>query len=148
MTGSLPRIDLVNLSHIGVVVRSAERTIEFLSSIWRIGPQDIVDYAPAKKDLLQGDPFRVRIASIKFGPLFIELLQPMDERSIWAEFIQQHGEGIHHIALGVTNYDELVSVLEQQGHRMLVAARFRGERWCYFATSPGGLVIELREEYS
>jgi hypothetical protein len=31
-------IQLTNLSHIGIAVKDAEKTIEFLSSIWNIGP--------------------------------------------------------------------------------------------------------------
>jgi hypothetical protein len=51
------------------------------------------------------------------------------------------------MAFGVSNYDEIVSDLLHKMHPMLVAATFQGERWCYFDTSPGGMVIEFREEY-
>ncbi|MFA6022350.1 MAG: hypothetical protein WC722_18995 [Rhodospirillales bacterium] len=35
----------------------------------------------------------------------------------------------------------------EQKHPLLVSAIFNGENWCYFDTSPGGMVIEYREEY-
>jgi hypothetical protein len=95
-----------------------------------------------------GEPFKVRIVNIKFGAFPIELLQPLDNKSIWAKFIAEKGEGIHHVALGVSNYQEIVTKFQKQKHPLLVAAIFKGERWCYFDSSPGGMVIEFREEYN
>ena len=139
---------LANLSHVGIAVKDAEATTKLLSSIWNIGKPDIFDYEPKPDELFFGKPFRVRLVWIKFGPLTLELLQPLDDRSIWSKFISEKGEGIHHVALGVSNYDEMVDVLKKQGHPLLVSAVFNGERWCYFDTAPGGFVIELREEYA
>ena len=141
-------VPLTNLSHIGVAVKDIKRTLSFLSSIWDIGGQIINDYKPEIEDLEAGEQFRVRIVLIKFGPTFIELLQPMDDKSIWAKFIKEKGEGIHHFAFGVSNYDEMVEKFKAQGHKLLVAAVYQGERWCYFDTTPGGMVIEFREEYA
>jgi hypothetical protein len=84
---------------------------------------------------------------IKFGPLTLELLQPLDDQSIWSKFIEEHGEGIHHLAFGVSDYDGTVKTFEERGHPLLTAAVFDGERWCYFEMDPGGIVIEFREEY-
>jgi 4-hydroxyphenylpyruvate dioxygenase-like putative hemolysin len=139
---------LTNLSHVGIAVKDAEKTAQLLSSIWNIGTPEVFDYRPDEADLLAGEPFGVRLVFIKFGPLTLELLEPLDDRSIWAKFIAEKGEGIHHLAFGVSNYDEMVETLQAQGHPLLVAAVFEGCRWCYFDTSPGGTVIEFREEYA
>lgn len=138
---------LTNLSHVGIAVKDAEKTVQLLSSIWNIGEPQIYDYEPKQEELFVGQQFKARLVWLKFGPLTLELLQPLDDRSIWSSFIAEKGEGIHHIAFGVSNYDEMVERFKAQGHKMLVSAIFNGERWCYFDTSPGGTVIELREEY-
>jgi len=138
---------LTNLSHLGIAVKDAEKTVGFISSVWDIGTPEVVDYEPEPAELSAGEPFKVRLVFIKFGTHTVELLQPLDDKSIWAKFINAKGEGIHHIAYGVSNYDEMVSKLEAQGHPLLVAASFQGCRWCYYDTSPGGMVIEFREEY-
>ena len=139
--------DLTNLSHVGIAVKDAEQTVRLLSSVWNIGTPAIFDYEPRQEDMEVGQSFRARLVWIKFGPLTLELLQPLDDRSVWAKFIAEKGEGIHHVAFGVSNYDEMVAQFRSQGHPELVSAVFEGERWCYFDTSPGGMVIELREEY-
>ncbi len=141
-------IELTNFSHLGIAVKDAEKTAKWLSSIWNIGTPEVFDYEPKKEELFVGEPFRVRLVFIKFGSFPIELLQPLDDKSIWSKFIAEKGEGIHHIALGVSNYDEMEKKLKAQNHPELVAAIFNGERWCYFDTTPGGLVVEFREEYT
>ncbi len=140
-------VQLTNLSHLGIAVKDAEKTAKWLSTIWNIGTPEVFDYEPRKEDLIVGKPFKVRLVFIKFGAFPIELLQPLDNKSIWSKFIAEKGEGIHHIALGVSNYDEMVTKLQKQKHPLLVAAVFNNERWCYFDTTPGGLVVEFREEY-
>ena len=141
-------IQLTNLSHVGIVVKDAEATTKWLSTIWNIGTPEITDYEPKKEELFVGEPFKVRIVNIKFGAFPIELLQPLDNKSIWSQFITEKGEGIHHVALGVSNYEEMVTKLQKQKHPLLVAGIFKGERWCVFDTNPGGTTIEFREEYN
>lgn len=139
--------EVTNLSHIGVAVKDAEATVNVLSKTWNIGTPEAFDYWPQADELIAGEPFGVKLVFVKFGPHTYELLQPLDDKSIWSRFIAEKGEGIHHVAYGVSNYDELVEAYTAQGHPLLVAAVFNGCRWCYFDTSPGGIVIEFREEY-
>ena len=138
---------LTNLSHVGIAVKDAEKTVKWMSTIWNIGSPQIFDYAPKKEELFVGEPFKVRIVNVKFGAFPIELLQPLDNKSIWSKFIAEKGEGIHHVALGVSNYDEMMTTTQKKGHKLLVAAEFNGEKWCYFDCNPGGVVFEYREEY-
>src|SRR5580765_6689791 len=114
-------MELANLSHIGIAVKDAEQTAKLLSSIWNIGTPEVFDYWPQGDEMIAGEPFGVRLVFIKFGPLTIELLQPLDDKSIWSKFIEEKGEGIHHFALGVSNYDEMVKTLTDQGHPLLVS---------------------------
>jgi methylmalonyl-CoA/ethylmalonyl-CoA epimerase len=139
---------LTNLSHIGIAVKDAETTVQALSKLWNLASPEIFDYEPKQDELFVGQAFKARLVWFQLGPVRIELLQPLDDRSIWHTFIQEKGEGIHHFAFGVSNYDEMVEKFKAEGHKLLVSAIFNGERWCYFDTAPGGTVIELREEYT
>ena len=141
-------IQLTNLSHVGIAVKDAAKTIEFISSVWNIGKPEVFDYYPKPAEMFHGEAFAVKLVFVKFGALTLELLQPLDNKSIWAKFIAEKGEGIHHVAYGVSNYDEMVKKFDGQGHPLLVAASFEGCRWCYYDTSPGGMIIEFREEYA
>lgn len=139
--------EVVNLSHVGVAVKDAEATVNLLSKTWRIGTPESFDYHPTPEDMIAGESFAVKLVFVKFGTHTYELLQPLDDKSIWSKFIAEHGEGIHHVAYGVSNYDQMVETMQGQGHKLLVAAVFNGCRWCYFELQPGGMIVEYREEY-
>ena len=140
-------LQLTNLSHVGIAVKDAEKTAIMLSKIWNIGTPEVFDYSPKKSEMFYGEAFKVRLVFIKFGAFPVELLQPLDNKSIWSKFIAEEGEGIHHVALGVSNYDEHMAKMKKMKHKLLVAAEFNGEKWCYFDCNPGGVVFEFREEY-
>ncbi len=138
-------IPLANLSHVGFAVRNAEKTVEFLSSVWSLGRPKIAHYETKKDDMIFGEPFKIKIIFVKFGALQLEIIEPLDETSVWAKFIAEKGEGVHHVAFGVSNYDRMVEKME--GQKPLSAAKVNGYRWCYYDTAPGGMIFEFREEY-
>ena len=136
----------ISLNHIGIAVKDAEATSKFLTSMWGIGPWKSRDYVPPREEVIVGEPFVLKIMVAKLGPTIVELLQPVESpKSVWAQFIETNGEGIHHIALRVLNWDECVSKLKEQGATVLVKANHKGVRWCYMEMKPGGIVVELME---
>ena len=138
---------IASLSHIGVVVEDVDKIYEFLSSIWNIDPSQTLEYSPRKDEMVVGEPFRLKLAFAKLGPVVLELIQPLSKGSLWSQFLEDTGEGIHHIAFNVSNYDEMVSKLQEQGSKMVVGGKRRGTRWCYFETKPGSIIVEFRDEY-
>jgi len=95
--------------------------------------------------MIAGEPFRLKVAHAKlFGSLMLELIQPVGT-SLWSEFLKTHGEGLHHIAYDVSNWQDMVSKLEAQGARMMVGAVVWGKHFCYLDTKPGGIIVELAE---
>jgi 4-hydroxyphenylpyruvate dioxygenase-like putative hemolysin len=38
-----------------------------------------------------------------------ELIEPLDEEGIYARFLAEKGEGIHHVAVATPNFDETVA---------------------------------------
>ena len=133
---------------ISAVVKDIDKTIKFLSSMWGLGPWHTLDYKARKDDMIVGEPFKIKVAWADVGgPLVYELIQPLVGRSVWAQFLETKGEGLHVIAYSTpSNWGEIVPKLQAQGATMLVGATFEGKRWCYLDTKPGGIRIELTEE--
>ena len=52
----------------------------------------------AKDD--QPAEYAMRVALAKVGSVHWELIQPLDDRSMYAEFLAEKGEGLHHVAVG------------------------------------------------
>ena len=93
-----------------------------------------------------GKPFWQRVAHAKLGSTILELVQQLEGGGPWPEFLESKGEGLHHIAFTISNFDEMVAGLKKQGAKMIAGGLYQGKRWCYFATAPGGIVIEFGEE--
>ncbi|WP_297467676.1 methylmalonyl-CoA epimerase [Thermococcus sp.] len=96
------------IDHVGIAVKNLEEAIK----VWEgLGLKvDEIEEVPDQK---------VRTAIIRIGESRIELLEPTAEDSPIAKFIAKRGEGIHHIALGVTNIEEHLKELKKKGYRLI-----------------------------
>ena len=150
-TGAL---DSPILDHVGVIVKDIDTPMDFLSSIWPIGPQEtkwglgtkgVIKCTPTKDEVLAGETFKLQFRWAKVGPIIVDLIEPLDENSLWAQFLKTTGGGAHHIALSVSNFDGWVSTLQKQGARMLTGMPLGGKRWAYFDLGPGGFILEIVE---
>ena len=64
-----------------------------------------------------GEPaeYALRLAVTMVGSVQWELIQPLDDRSMYAEFLAAKGEGLHHVAVGVPNYQEALDTMRGKG---------------------------------
>lgn len=62
---------------------------------------------------------KVKVAFIDAGNCKIELLEPIGEEGAVAKFIEKRGEGIHHIAFGVTDIRTRMDELKEKGVQLL-----------------------------
>ncbi len=94
---------------------------------------------------------RARLACFEIGRLQFELLQPLDAPSAWMDFLQQHGEGIHHVAFFVPDTEKAVQSFADYGYQVTHQGLFtgRGGRYTYLDTDKDlGIVIELLEHFN
>jgi methylmalonyl-CoA/ethylmalonyl-CoA epimerase len=116
-----PKEMFKNFVQIGVVVADLDRATRNLSEIFGIGPFRKIEWPPAGRPDFQlfyyGEPgkFTARMAFTELGPVELELIQPLEGQSIWADFLRDHGEGIHHIRFNVDEIEPVVSYLAGQG---------------------------------
>ena len=134
-----------SIDHIGVVVEDIDKTMEFLSSIWGLGPWQTLEVSLGRDRLIVGEPFRQKLTWAKLGPTTLERIQQIEGGGPWPEFLKTSGEGVHHIGFKLSNYDEMVSKLQQQGGKMVVGGVYEGKRWCYFDIKAGGILVEFGE---
>jgi len=137
---------------IGVVVADLDKSTRNLAEIFGIGPFRIIDWPPAGREDLQrfyyGEPgdFSARMAFTELGPVELELIQPLEGKSIWADFLREHGEGIHHIRFNVKEIEPVQEYLA--GHGVEPAQHGSGIRpgtlWMNFSTEKlVGFVVEI-----
>jgi len=133
---------------VGIIVRDIEKSIEKYREImgWEpVGraetPKGETYYYGEKED------FCVKMAFYQFDNIEIELLEPAWGRSLWQDYLDEHGEGIHHILFDVDNFSGTQARLEKHGIKLAQegpSARYPGAKWGYFdSTEQLGFILEV-----
>ena len=140
---------LPQVFHVGWVVRDCAAAQEELSARLGAGPfLSAGEEARFSAALVHGRPapFALRIAFGALGGVLLELLEPLDGRSPHAEFLASRGEGLHHLAFLVRDFDEQLAAAGDWDRLIDGTGPGNPVRWVYLA-APGarGTVIELLE---
>ena len=78
----------------------------------------------------------------------LEIIEPVGEPSTWGEFLQQHGDAIHHIAFLVRDMDTVIARLDAQDISLVQKGDYTGGRYAYVdGQSKLGAVLELLENF-
>lgn len=108
---------------VGIVVADldaavAEHSLLHGSDGWRV---DVFGPGSVDELTVRGAPaeFSMRLAFHGSAPE-LELIQPLEGASIYAEWLAERGSGLHHLAIAVTSLDEAVA---QAGFPVLQAGR-------------------------
>ena len=109
-------MDISHIEHIGIAVKSIEETKKYYEGVLGLKCYAIEEVADQK----------VRTAFFKVGQTKIELLEPTAEDSTVAKFIENRGEGIHHIAFCVNGIEKCLSEAELAGLRLIDKAPRKG----------------------
>ena len=95
---------------------------------------------------------RVKVAMLPVGEARVELLEATGPDSAIAKFIAKRGEGLHHVALRVPDFDAAVERLRASGARLLNEPRQGAGGHTYVFIHPastGGVLLELiKDEHS
>jgi hypothetical protein len=106
---------------VGVIVRDLDQKIEALSRIFGMGPFRVIEWPPEGRTDIEkgyhGEPgrFSCRLGFADLGSVELELIQPVEGPSIWQDFLDKHGEGIHHIRFNTFDEKPVLEHLAQQG---------------------------------
>lgn len=91
---------------------------------------------------------RAKLAFFDMGQVQIELIEPDENMSTWKEFLDKHGEGVHHIAFQVKDMDEKIKALEKNNMSLIQKGDYDGGRYAYIDTlSKLKVIIELLENF-
>ena len=85
-----------------------------------------------------------RLAIAQVGQVQWELIQPLDEESVYARFLAEKGGGLHHVGVGVPSFDQTVAEQAERGNGVLFGGEYKGIRFAYLETVRDlGLVTEI-----
>lgn len=146
------KINLPTVTQIGVIVRDMEKAVDFYSTTFGLGPFSPISDLVPDKNWYMGEihPLHLRVSRAKWGSMEFELIEPVEGKSIHQDFLDAHGEGVNHLGIEASNYDEIVAMMNQAGFKPIQALEvFLPQHNCwgkatFFDTrSVGGFVTEV-----
>ncbi len=131
---------------LGYVVKDIEKAGDFYTSVYDIGPFEIIDEVDMDGAILRGKLIstKIKVAFAKSDKIELEFIQPLEGENVYTEFLETRGDGIHHLAFNVDDMITWKKEFAARGfepvfHHDMVVMEF-----AYFDTSMfGGLMLEL-----
>lgn len=129
---------------VGAVVKDMDKVIDYYASLG-IGPfgepRQIITSHEYKGKTINT---KAKFLLTNMGEVDFELIQPIEGPSVWQDFLEKKGEGLHHIGFFVKNIDEAEQNLVNQGLNIIQKGRSDKGGYAYFDTDRvGGVVFEL-----
>jgi len=144
---SEPALDKPVLTQVALVVRDIEATASAYADLLGVdippvrltGTQDETD------SRYHGEPTeaRAKLAFFQLGGVSLELIEPVGGPSTWAEHLEKHGEGVHHLAFRTEDMDGTIGKLEGKGLSLAQRGNFQGGCYAYMDAEPLHIVLEL-----
>lgn len=104
--------------------------------------QTTVDSAPSEAT--------AKLAFFQTGQLVVELIEPDRTPSVWRDYLDQHGEGVHHIAFRVADTKVTEAALAAEGMPTLQQGLFVDGSGMYTYVDSAaqlGVMVELLETF-
>jgi methylmalonyl-CoA/ethylmalonyl-CoA epimerase len=110
------------VAQIAMIVEDLDTAVENYIKFFGIGPWHFYTYGKplVKRMTRNGKPcdYKMRVALSYMGPMRIELIQPLEGDTVYKEFVEKHGYGMHHIGILVDDMEEAIGLAEQGGFSM------------------------------
>ncbi|MCM3362443.1 VOC family protein [Niallia sp. MER TA 168] len=138
------------ITQIGILVHDIEKTSQAYADFFGVDkPEwsltDTVDRAQTEYRN-QSTEARAKLAFFNMGSLQLELIEPDHNPSTWREYLDEHGEGPHHIAFVINGMKEKVTLMEKNQMPLLQKGEYTGGRYAYMDTFKDlKIILELLE---
>lgn len=137
---------------VGLIVRDVEASAQAYSEIFGAAKPEIIitDSPETARTTYKGQPTsaRAKLAFFDMGQVSLELIEPVGGPSTWKDFLDEKGEGVHHIAFMVKGTDEVVARLETQGVSLVQQGYYTGGMYSYLDSAARlGVILELLENF-
>lgn len=112
-------IDVRSIDHVAIAVRSMPDAVRLFHEVFG------GEYIAGGDDVT----LCIRTIQFKFPPgVKVELMTPTHPDSYLQGFLDEHGEGFHHLTIFVADLVEAIDELQRNGYE-LVDTNFRSARW-------------------
>ncbi|QYR21908.1 VOC family protein [Paenibacillus sp. sptzw28] len=139
------------ITQIGILVNDIDATSQAYADFFGIAKPEwfLTDTVDAARTEFRGQATeaRAKLAFFDMGALQLELIEPDHNPSTWREYLDEHGEGPHHIAFVIKGMKEKIALLEGNQMQLLQKGEYTGGRYAYMDTFKQlKVLVELLED--
>jgi methylmalonyl-CoA/ethylmalonyl-CoA epimerase len=147
-----PIITTRRVAQVAIVVRDINKARMEWAEVLGVKPPEVSiaegHFSRPTKYMNQPSDAKAKLAFFEMENLQIELIEPMGGKSTWQEFLDNHGEGLHHIAFTVKGIDGVEKRFEMKGMPTVQTGGWDGGAYSYVdASARLGCVLELLENF-
>lgn len=150
--GLLPNTEML---HIGIVVEDIEASLDKWVEVLGVDRPQLIKAEGDEKNPTQYrghlSDAKAYLAFLQLENTQIELIEPYGEaESHWKEFLENHGESVHHIAFSVEGMGEVhIGNFEEKGYKLAQHGGWDTGEYGYLdGMDKLGVMIELLESYN
>jgi methylmalonyl-CoA/ethylmalonyl-CoA epimerase len=144
------KLNELKLDHLAIVVKDIHKAVDFYSKAFGLEFEEVAEHQLPADVITRGKPtpYTMRVSFAQMGPMRLELVQVVEGDCLYTEFLQEHGEGVHHLGYEVADIEKEIANAEEQGLEMICHLKIVGiMAFAHF--DPGktnGARIELVQE--
>jgi Glyoxalase/Bleomycin resistance protein/Dioxygenase superfamily len=140
-------MNIEKIDQVGIAVKDARAAALAFETFTGIGPFSVIDMPPSTA-IYRGKEieFKVRVAMATVGGLMIELMQILEGEHLVKDFLEERGQGIHHLGVFVDDLGKAVDEWKATGREVIqVTKHTDGMGTAYLDTEKelGGIYLEL-----
>ena len=141
-------------NQVAIVVRDLDASMARYVDKLGIGPWKVYTYGPEMLHSMtyRGEPasYVMELAIAFTGDTMWELIESVEGPNIYEEFLNEHGEGLHHLGYYVGDLDKEIATMAALGYPLLQSGKGFGVEndggYAYFDTAADlGCIIEAIE---
>ncbi|WP_254545995.1 VOC family protein [Halomarina pelagica] len=154
MATDIPQLDVEvpEISQVAFVVEDVEDGMDRFGAVLGVGPWQLYRFEPpALHDTTyRGEErdYSMILALATVGDTMIELIEPLTGPSIYTEHLEEHGEGLHHVAcFAFEDAPSVVEEFEEAGMPVLQSGVYEETPYWYFDTAErlNGVIFETAD---
>lgn len=112
------------IAQVAIIVPNLEEAVENYWKLFGIGDWHFYTYGKplVKRMTYYGNPseYKMRVALSYFGPMRVELIEILEGDTVHADFVAEHGYGVHHFGVLVDSMEEGLAEAEAAGIKMIM----------------------------
>jgi hypothetical protein len=141
---AIPQQGGLPITQVAAVVRDLRSALERYHQMLGWGPWQVYEHVPPMlhDTYYKGRPTEYTMlgAEVQAGPIVFELLQPLDGPSIYKDWLEEKGEGLHHVAVMRHTHEESGAVRDYYdglGAKVAMEGRIGEDiQFLYYDTEP------------